>query len=117
MGRRRPSPSSTCTRLSCTQEARGKLPNNNKADYLSFDADTAREFSRKVSPGVKLFDEFWQGLLEDARQVMPEDKMKKVTEEAQEALEMTRRFQEKMDRWSRGEVKPNEGPAGRHRRG
>jgi hypothetical protein len=92
-----------------SQEARGNLPDNNKAKYMSFDADAAREFSRKVSPGVKLLEEFWKGFPDDARQVVPEEKMQKVAENTREALEMTRRFQEKMDRWSRGEVKPNEG--------
>jgi hypothetical protein len=91
------------------QEGRGNLPDNNKAFYLSFDADSAREFSRKVAPGVKLLEEFWQGLLDDARQIGPADKIRDMLRNAEEALEMTRRFEEKMDRWSRGEVKPNEG--------
>jgi len=91
------------------QEGRGNLPNNNKAMYLSFDAETAREFSRKVSPGAKVLEEFWQGLLEDARQVVPDDGKGEMASGVREALEMTRRFQEKMDRWSRGEVNPKEG--------
>ncbi len=92
-----------------SQEAEGNLPGNNKAHYLKFDAESAREVSRKISPGVKLIEEFWQGFLDDSRQVMPEDKVKDMAKNAQEALEMTRRFQEKMDRWSRGELKQDEG--------
>jgi hypothetical protein len=92
-----------------SQEAEGNLPDRDKAHTTTFDADAAREVSRKVSPGVKLFQEFWQGFLDDARQVTPEDELRQMTKHTQETLEMTRRFQEKMDRWSRGEVRPDEG--------
>lgn len=72
--------------------------------------DEAREFSEKVGPGVGIVREFWEGVLDDARPVLDPERYAKLEEKADDMLKMTRRFEEKMDRWSRGEVKENESP-------
>ena len=71
-------------------------------------ADDAREFSEKVRPGVRIVDEFWNGILEDARPVLDDEQYGELEKKAQEVLRATRKFDERMDRWSRGEVKENE---------
>jgi hypothetical protein len=74
-----------------------------------FTPEQAREFSEKVGPGARLIGEFWEGLLDDARPILNDEQYADLEEEAQKALKMTRRFEDKMDRWSRGEIKENEG--------
>lgn len=70
--------------------------------------EEAQEFSRTVGPGARIIQEFWEGLLEDARPILDPVQYGELEEEAEKALKMTRRFQEKMARWARGEVKENE---------
>lgn len=70
--------------------------------------EEAQEFSRRVGPGARIIQEFWEGVLEDARPILDPVQYGELEAEAEKALEMTRLFQEKMDRWARGEVKENE---------
>jgi hypothetical protein len=70
--------------------------------------DEAREFSKAVRPGVRIIDEFWNGLQEDARPILSDEQFEKFKEQADTVRGMTRKFDERMDRWSRGEVKENE---------
>lgn len=71
--------------------------------------EQAREFSEKVGPGAGLIREFWEGMLEDARPILNDEQYADLEKESREALKMARKFEEKMDRWSRGEIKENEG--------
>lgn len=71
-------------------------------------ADEAREISEKIGPGVKIIREFWEGSLEDARPVLSEQQFAEYEQTAQDILKATRRFEEKLNSWSRGEVKENE---------
>jgi hypothetical protein len=91
------------------QEVEGNLPGANRAFAWSFSPESAREFSRRVRPALRIFDEFWKGLLEDARPLVNDRDYEEMKRHVDEALELTQRFDEKMDRWSRGEIREREG--------
>ncbi len=70
--------------------------------------EVAREFGDKIRPGLKMIDDFWQGVTEDARPVLDDDQNVKFEEMTGAYRKMTRRLDARLERWSRGEVKENE---------
>ncbi|MBI4578782.1 MAG: hypothetical protein HY718_03715 [Planctomycetes bacterium] len=71
--------------------------------------EVAREYSEKIGPGVKILREFWDGVLEDARPLVNDEQYDDLKKQAADARKMLDRFEQRMDRWSRGEMKKDEG--------
>lgn len=70
--------------------------------------EVAREFGDKIRPGLKMIDDFWQSVVEDARPVLDDDQNVKFEEMTGGYRKMTKRLDNRLERWSRGEIKENE---------
>jgi len=78
------------------------------APGTTFTPEQARAFSEKVGPGSRIVREFWEGILDDADPILDDAQFEELEKEADQALKLNRRFEQKMERWSRGEVGENE---------
>lgn len=77
---------------------------------MKFTPDMAREFSQRAGPVLPAFRELIDGLDEEARAAFPEESYARFHKELEKPRQVMDRFEEKMQRWSQGQMKEGEHP-------
>lgn len=76
-----------------------------------FTADDAREFGRRIGPGIAPFKGLIRGMAEDCNTIAVDPKQQEsVREELEDALKELDKIEERMNRWANGEYKRGEDP-------
>jgi len=75
-----------------------------------FDADQAREYAKRATPLIPAMQAFLQRLDGNARHVLDDVQYEDFARKLKRKQEAYDRFAQKMQRWSQGQVEPNERP-------
>ncbi|HOJ75989.1 MAG TPA: hypothetical protein PLQ89_11140 [Phycisphaerae bacterium] len=67
-----------------------------------------RAYSERLRPGVEIIREFWESVLDDADPLLTDEEYNALEQEVDTHLRATRRFEERLQRWSRGEVQEDD---------
>ncbi|HPD31243.1 MAG TPA: hypothetical protein PLL20_14725 [Phycisphaerae bacterium] len=71
--------------------------------------DKAREFAEKAKETIPVWRELFSSMTDDCRPYLNEEQLKEIEKKQREIERALDKFDERMDRWARGEVKEGEG--------
>lgn len=95
--------------VECFYETIMQLEVVNRDQEERITPEEARRIGQTMRPGVQLIEEFWEGVFETAEPILDPSQLEALRAENEDDLQGVRRFREKMERWSQGDVHANEG--------